>query len=343
MRKKRSNFEVEVINKILLCIRRNQTYLCQPENLPQLAKLGYMYNTLWYSGRAGYGSDGLISKSYQCENNPKYKIEMCNPKTPEIENLIYDAWGMHVENDFTVSWDMFNNIITGNTELTDIEKKLLKVNKTFEEWVEIKTHNDYQYKILFSNKRSVANFLFCVIGNGYGYKDGYIIEEAGGADQDISLYGDWKNAKFCDKIQEVVDKIMSNPDIKLVIETLYNFHIELEVRREKEEKEREYISFLDMFEGNVEKTLEFIDKLRNRRKQRIEEIDITFEKYSCYYPICEYSIITKLDENSHESYIKAGIEICEEILEHREEEIANNNYGQNNVDFAIKFLKRFKK
>src|SRR4051812_25415984 len=104
-------FEPNIIDPILNLIKDNQEYLTQKENLPQLAKLGYMYNTLWYAGRRCWGSDGILrgdtkmlvkwdeedddEDMYQysdCEENPKYKIEMCNPLTDEIEDLIYDAW-----------------------------------------------------------------------------------------------------------------------------------------------------------------------------------------------------------------------------------------------------------
>ena len=43
-------FETRVINPILNTIAKNLDYLTQPENLGQLAKLGYMYDTLWYTG-----------------------------------------------------------------------------------------------------------------------------------------------------------------------------------------------------------------------------------------------------------------------------------------------------
>lgn len=60
---KNYSFEQDVIDPILECIRDNQDYLCQDENLPQLAKLGYMYNFLWYAGRMCWGSEGIIRAS----------------------------------------------------------------------------------------------------------------------------------------------------------------------------------------------------------------------------------------------------------------------------------------
>lgn len=100
-------FEERIIDTILNTIKNNQVYLTQRENLPQLAKLGYMYNTLWYGGRSASHNgvieknkieeDGSLYEYDQCDDNPKYKIEMCDPENDEIENYIYDAWGMHGE------------------------------------------------------------------------------------------------------------------------------------------------------------------------------------------------------------------------------------------------------
>jgi len=86
-------FEKNIIDVLLNTIKEYQVYLTQPENLPQLAKLGYIYNVLWYGGRICYGYKGILHKSEngECEDNAKYKIEMCNPQTLKIQSLIYGA------------------------------------------------------------------------------------------------------------------------------------------------------------------------------------------------------------------------------------------------------------
>jgi hypothetical protein len=63
-----------------------------------------------------------------------------------------------------------------------------------------------------------------------------------------------------------------------------------------------------------------------------------------YYPINNYSIITQFDKNTHISYINAGIEICEDILSHKEDYSIKNVVDYKiNITFAKKFLKKFKK
>ena len=363
-------FEEEVIDPILNCIKDNQKYLTKPKNLPQLAKLGYMYNTLWYSGRLCWGYSGVLFEKYgtfeitdedgetydyhPCEDNPKYKIEMCEPDNDEIENLIYDAWGMHVHNmeeqKEGADFNEFENLILNGKPISKFEKKLRKPNKTFDEWVNVLTNPEYRYSSLYPDRKSVLNHLLCVIGNGYGIsKDGFIISEASGADVDIDLYGNWENAKFPKNIKKIVDKILSMDEVKEVLNEAHEYRKKLIEERNKEERKRnEYFyealktaNLYDESEGELElsEILKRLDKGANKNDQSKEE------KYSKYYPICNYSIIYKIcDEetriregikNVHQSYIDACVEICKDILNHQEEESKDNG---DNIMYAKKFL-----
>jgi len=358
-------FEEKVINPILECIRDNQEYLTQIENLPQLAKLGYMYNTLWYDGRICWGSSGILrggaktidedgeeTNYWDCEDNPKYKIEMCNPHNDEIENLIYDAWGMHVmdsEGKNHIDSKEFINLIKNGKTLTDIEKKMLKLNKTFDEWVEIKTDPNYRYKSLYPNRKSVADHLLCTIGNGYGWnKDGFIIEEASGADQDKALYGDWQNAKFGPQIQPMVNAILSMPQVARTIDAAKEFIQDLKKKREEEEKKR-WGKFADIFDDDVE-IAKILKDFRNKGKKldmdNIEDEDEK-EPYHPYYPISSssdiYAILSDEKrvrqgiEKFDQSYIDAAIEICQDIISHQKEE----SKRPENIEFAKKLLFKY--
>ena len=341
-------FEERIIDVILNLIKDNQTYLTQKKNLPQLAKLGYMYNTLWYGGRcASY--DGVIEKKVytedggetwegeQCDDNPKYKIEMCEPKNEKIENYIYDAWGMHVENGYGPGWEEFHQVMTLGKPLSELELKELKPNKTFDEWVEILTDPNYKYSSIYPDRRSVANYLLCVIGNGYGFKNGFIIHEAGGADQDSTDYGDWHNAKFRDDIQSIVDTIMADPEVEKVLK-----HIDVkssEYKAEKLAQEAEKLAQEIKSFGMTYK--EFLKS--DGYKKLFGRVETKFE----YYPISSYSKIKMINKNSDPSYIKAGIEICEDILANPPQYKKDYNQYQKDecdkqVKFAEKFLKKFK-
>lgn len=356
---KKFSFEKSVIDPLLTVIRDNQEYLTKKENLPQLAKLGYMYNTLWYSGRLCWGSDGFLSKSkntYDCEENPKYKIEMCEPKNEKIENLIYDAWGMHVSNDGNeISFDEFKNLIYDGVPLTEVEIMETKPNKTMTDWIELLTHPQYKYRRLFQSKKSVYNHLLCVIGNGFALsKKGFVVRKASGADQDISLYGDWKNAKFAPEIKKIVDSIMSIPEVSQTLEKNREIILEERAKQEKRKSTSELLlnkleelggeKLLELFKGKGEGVIEEVKNFIKRYDEilGLEKTTTAAEKYHNYYPICNYSIIYQIVDKSSlkrigiktvdPSIIDAGVEICTDILNHESQE------EENNVKFAKRFL-----
>ena len=354
-------YEKKIIDPILKAIKKHQVFLTKPENLPQLAKLGFMYNYLWYAGRVCWGYNGKISDGYECEDNPKYKIEMCDPKTDEIEDLIYDAWGMHVTNvENPLSFDEFMQKINGGRELSNLEKKMLKVNKTFDEWVEILTDMVYRYSSIYPDRRSVADHLLCVIGNGYGInKDGFVYSEASGADQDEALYGDWENSQLIPEIRKVIDDIIAIPEFKLTMDTYYQFLLEFREKKRAEERERDDIFYKILKNNNLydesEGDLKW-GELHRRLGSVYKKAGISDEenleensKYHTYYPICNYSIIWIIGNQKkrekygikevHPSYINACIEICEEIILNKE---AEDKEGKGNVAFAKKFLKNHK-
>lgn len=322
--KRNLKFESRIINPILRIIKNNQEYLTQPENLPQLAKLGYMYNTLWYGGR--HASYKNIIESNQNDDNPKYKIEMCNPINDEIENYIYDAWGMHVSNEFGDNWETFKTIVNDGIPLTDIEKKQLKPNKTFDEWEEIFTDPTYRYYHMFKTRRKTADYLLCTIGTGYGYRNGCIILEASGADQDSTDYGDWKNCTFRKDIQLKVDKIMNDSGVEKVMKFLTIEKAESDAKKLAEEIKSFGMSYADW----------------QNSKQAQEMDSMLTAEIPEYYPISNYSIITMLDENSHPSYIKAGLEISNDIIKYPPKIGKDwNKYQTDGRNDMIKFAKNF--
>ena len=347
-------FEKTIIDTILTLIKDNQEYLTKQENLPQLAKLGYMYNTLWYAGRVCWGYDGIISKHDDCEDNPKYKIEEVEPLNEKIENLVYDAWGMHVSNSTeAIDFMKFTDVLFVDKELTKFERKLLKINKTFDEWVEVLTDKRYKFSSLYKTRRSVANHLLCVIGNGYGLnKEGFVIAEAGGADQDKALYGNWENVRFNGAIEKTVRDLVANPIVKQTLDVfakhIDNWNKKQNRKTAKEEKEfRESLKRLkpnDMSDKEFnamsqEKIYDLLTASIKKLEGKVLNKKIEENPYCEYYPICNYSIIDMIIHKDgitpHKSYIKAGIEICKEIVDSADKE-------ERNIKFAKEFLDKIK-
>lgn len=331
------HFERDVIDVILNLIKDNQVYLTKEENLPQLAKLGYMYNTLWYAGRVCWGYDGLIQKGEydeendvdysSCEDNPKYKIEMCKPKNEKIDNLIYDAWGMHVSNELTTpTFKKFCQIIIDGEEQDDFQLLMLKPNKTLDEWCKVLMDKRYAYQ--YESKRDVVGQLLFTIGTEYSYNSetGFIFHEASGADQDITVYDDWKNAKFRDDINKVVLELLKMPEVKNTVDVTHNY--EYKIKKENKAKiDKEDAKFAKLCNMTLK-------ELRSSRRSMMKTT-IAERGYQQYYPVCEYSSITKFDSKTHPSYVKAGIEACKDIVAHSKEE------RKENVKFAQEFLQKF--
>jgi len=354
-----TKFEKLVINPVIKVIQKKQDYLCKPENLPQLAKLGFIFNSLWYAGRVCYGYDGIIKKGSSCENNPKYEIgDNIKYNSEENENLIYDAWGMHVSNeDSEMLFDEFKKIVLEGVELSDFEKEYRKPNKTMDDWVKVLTDKQFRYSTMYPSKREVANHLLCVIGNGYGYnqKTGMVIREASGADQDEDLYGEWENAQLETSILDVVNNVLDVPECKLAMDGYGSYVIKLRAnRKERECKERletfgpllkiinkeRTESGKELITLDGDKFYDAIDEYLNDSlvKRQLSRADRNFE----YYPICDYSIITMFDENTHPSYIQAGIEICEGILQNPPKNKPDyNQFQKDQTNFQTEFAQNF--
>jgi len=234
-----TKYERLVIKPILSTIEKHQEFLTQPENLPQLAKLGFMFEKFWYAGRLAYGYEGLIKKGYTCDNNINYELnDTITYLNENIENIIYDAWGMHIHDiSEPKTFEEIKKIIFEGKPLSEFDIKLRKSNKTFDEWVEIMTDEEYKYHNMFSDRDIVADYLLCTIGTGNGYdaKNGVIYKEASGADRDISSYGDWENAKFIPEILKVVERILMVPELHLAIDARVEFISE---HKRKEEEKR---------------------------------------------------------------------------------------------------------
>lgn len=350
-------FEKKVIDIILEIIKDNQEYLTKKENLPQLAKLGYMYNTLWYAWRVCWGYKWLLANWEDCEDNPKYKIEWCSPKNEEIENLIYDAWWIHCLRDNEVSWKDFSDIIYNRKELLEKEKIFCKQNKTFEEWESYYLNKDgWTVYPKFNNRKSVVKYLLCGSWFWYDKTQGFVFYKAGWAEQDISLYWEWKKAIFRKDIQVIVDYLMLIPQVEITVTEAFNYLNNLSLKS-IQEKEAELSVFLqELIEFNEKQWIilsQSQQKLvkdtkltdHNELKNLINILFPTYEKtettvkndiYTPYSQIATYYPISQFDLNTDKSYIKVWIEMCNDILAHQKEEDAEN------IEFAKSFIEKFK-
>ena len=316
------NYEKQIIDPIVKIIKDNQDFLTQTENLPQLAKLGFIYNSLSRAGMCCWGYKGLLqekgsSDDFYCDFSARDKIEMYDPKTGELDFLIYDAWAIHEFNE-NCDFDYVKNIVNGKTTISDLEKKRQKVDKTFDDWVDILLDPNYEYKSIFPNRKSVANHLLCVLGSGFDFnKDGYMVETIDG-----SIYGDWKNVDLSMEISKMINDIISLPIVETALNTASN-HIK-SVNVQEKEKEDKLMANLD----EMKKLLGIKPSLKAEDTK----------SYRKYYPLSDISKINRISngEKVHKSYILESIKVCKDILEHETEE------SEFNVKMARTFLSEVK-
>ena len=249
---------------------------------------------------------------------------------------------------------------------------MFKVNKTFDEWVDVLTDERYEYQ--YENRKAVASQLLCTLGSGYSLnKQGYVIQTASGADQDRDLYGDWENAIFHKDIQKVVDAILAMPEVVVTIDETAKRRQAHWDEEQKKDEESDKLFYKRIEENGLWKKEE--GKLH--REELFRRLDVVWDmldeqlneikakngdttpvknlmgrrrnsgKYVPYYPITDsstlYAIFDKEKRKKlgikeiHESYVQEGIRVCREILDNAEEE-NKAHHGTNNVEFAKKFL-----
>lgn len=207
------NFDL-ITRSILKIVDEHQDYLCQPENLDQLAYIMFRWENLFYAARYcyGYKDEGAILPLMYCTNNPKYEIEDLG-NTDEKRDLIYDAWAVNLDiigmipdsmrlyrwNHMRFTEDDLNSITP--PDLTDDFYRLLhKSNKTMDEWYAVLGNPKYEYHSIYRTKKAIDDHLLCVIGNGYGWnKEGFLCND-GPSGNDNDSYGFYLGAK--DKLRK---------------------------------------------------------------------------------------------------------------------------------------------
>jgi len=236
--------------------------------------------------------------------------------------------GCNDEEDEHPSWEKFNEIVFDNTELSGYDILFKKQDKTMDEWVELLTTKNYIYSYIYPNRQAVIDDLICSNGCGYNYKNGYIIYNSGCNDEDITQYGEWENAVFKDDIKNVITEILSIPEVKIVVQesNLY-FKSILEKKKIKQE-----ISDMKIYGMSYQEYLKTDKGIKQYNK--MFNIDNGYRPYDEIYEFCN---IAKFDSDTHPSYIEAGLEVCNNILKHPDQE------SDTNITFAIKFINKFKK
>lgn len=243
---------------VLKLIERNLTFLTQQENLPALAYMLWKWDRLQHSGRyyeweseRQYHPDEETATekewneyedwckrgSDSSENNPKYEIgDHIEYPNEEIENLVYDAWGISVANEDYGS-DRYADFYKDELPRVDGYQN---PHMTVEDWMKDRDDTD---------GFSTRGWLLFAFGTGLKLDaDGYVTD-AGPSDIPSWYYNGWAHMK--DKLPvEVADEfweIMNRPEcvecIKHAIEKMIGYEAE-DAKRKRISDGRYHLTFL---------------------------------------------------------------------------------------------------
>jgi hypothetical protein len=325
------SFEKAVIVKLLRTVEANEEYLTKEENLPQMAKIGYALEVLHKVNAICYGDEGKIKKARCQVKSVRDLLEETIIDTKPSK--IYDGWVMHLSERMEFpALDDFKKLIYEGYKLSKTETLLIKPKKTFDEWVDLLTSEEYTYQSIYPNRRKVAAQLLFFQNRQYVYKDGFI-EGAISYESLVSDFGDWKNAILPEKTLKQITEILELPMVKEAFEVTYKV---IEKRKtEKSESEKSNDKLRELIRENrilLDKAglLDEFDAMQ-RKHDEIPTIIFSGE-----------SPITQFTEQTHQSYIDAGIEMCKFILDHKAN-YSKIGYSDENLflPFCEKFLERF--
>ena len=240
--------------------------------------------------------------------NPKdYLLKMEDKINKADADLLYDAWGITVSN-----YQLFQD---------DPEGLGSKPDKTVDEWIQYKTSLEYPFHDLYYNKYRVIDDLLNTVGNSMSWNKNGFVTKTGPSGIDESVYAGYTRCE--DKIKpnihqnvlRYVDMLSARPDIGRQVYEYTAKAIENNVLIHNGKDFFEVVDPETTKKRNDElsKLVDYL-KTKNCMFDSEEEVKNKEEKIT-WYPFCKnYSLLCKMPDNAHESYKKAGIEICETLL-----------------------------
>lgn len=176
-----------------------------------------------------------------CSENPKDLVLNAGEKLSEEDsNLLYDAWGVTVSNQ--------REFPDANPELPLDSKQ----NKTLDEWIELCTDRNYEFRSIFPDAHSVESHLICCYGTGMGWnKDGFITD-TGPSDVDEAMFANYTRAEdeIRSDLKKQILKIRSNP---LIIHHVNNYLKDAEINAGNNRAEKRIVNDSWKVKQNIKK------------------------------------------------------------------------------------------
>ncbi len=249
-----------LFESVLKTIKSNWTYL--KENPKHLAWCMMHFSLIHNVGR----------QMGECNGNPKYDLEWLEEWCEENSNdgnLLYDSWGVTVANGYEFPDLARNNI-----------PHAYKKNKTMEDWVDICTHEDYKYKSIYPNKKSVLDHYLCTNGTGIGWnKDGYLDDMSPCNTPNSAFYGyTMCENEIPNNIREKILSLKNDPYIKSNVD---EYMRKVEISWGGNEAEQEILNEIHKVRREVEECCE---------KLKMECTDELVKRFEDAYKYCVYAI-----------------------------------------------------
>lgn len=295
----------QAVKWILEILVKEQKFFEQNHNC-----LAYMF---YFHDEVHYGSRYDKNKRLHDNENPKNAlIEIIYKVSKKYGDLLSDA-----------SVATMDYRTERGDEVLPLEKKM---NKTVDDWIDIKLNPKYRYHGLYPARRQALDYLLCRIGSGENWnKDGYI-SDIGPGGADLCAYMDFKKS-FKDLPKYIQDRITETRNDPIVSKGI------AASAKAKKEHEEDRASLKDLI-GKMDRLLtgEVLEKHLREKAEREED-----QKTEPFRDLNrKHSALFTMPKNAHSSYVLAGIEICNMILENPREE-------EDNVKVAKKYLPKLMK
>src|SRR5690606_38348282 len=145
------------------------------------------------------------------------------------------------------------------------------------------------------------------IGTGFGWSpDGFIDVNPGPMGTDMRIFWDFKETKLPQKITKHMDWLKNNTIT--------------DCRKRKTKNDIDHLKS----RTKLRKDLESIKKLLNKNKKVVS----VKEKYIPVRIYKEHSAMCNVPLNAHKSYVMASLELCKDIINHKEETKENKKIAK---------------
>jgi len=305
-------------------IAANAEHFCKPENMRQLQWAMWRFSNIFYAARhtkQGYeDSVGYFLESFEgdwTKGLSKKHADAIRYATSAEHKLASFGYidKEFIRGSYICNLQRIDDL--QNSEVSEIVKLLIKKQKTFDE------HKKLQ-KLVYGKSEELSTDLLLTYYGGYKFIDGYLVADDTEKIDPMFVYG----------FKEVPKEIMQQLETVLNDELIQKCQNEGRIEWEKDMifyYEKQFMSRKDMPKEIKDKMKGFnFSQWVHFAGEFMKLAKASVEKKKDYKLILGIDpIIKKIRKDSHPSYVKAAIEICNKTLKSKESNTKDKNFAQN--------------